>query len=87
MDPIIRGAHGCCEVEALDHALSRLQRGELTAIEAIAGLLAEEYAVSCPNLASRPVCNSTHDPWALARVPAGRPEPLQELRSPWRREA
>ena len=31
-------------LEALDHTLSRLERGELTAIEAIAGLLGEEYA-------------------------------------------
>ena len=31
-------------LEALDHTLSRLERGELTAIEAIDGLLGEEYA-------------------------------------------
>lgn len=31
-------------LEALDHTLSRLERGELTAIEAIGGLLGEEYA-------------------------------------------
>jgi hypothetical protein len=31
-------------LEALDHTLSQLERGEITAIEAIAGLLGEEYA-------------------------------------------
>ena len=31
-------------LEALDHTLSRIERGEITAIEAIASLLSEEYA-------------------------------------------
>ena len=31
-------------LEALDHTLRRLERGELSAIEAIDGLLAEEHA-------------------------------------------
>jgi hypothetical protein len=78
---------GCPARGRLDHTLSRLQRGEFTAIEAIAGLLAEGYAVSCPNLALRPVFNCTHDPRARARVRAGWPEPLPELRYPWRTTA
>ena len=31
-------------LEALDHTVRRIERGELTALEAIDGLLAEEYA-------------------------------------------
>lgn len=33
-------------LEALDHTLSRLERGELTAIEAIAGLLGDAHSTS-----------------------------------------
>lgn len=33
-----------CALEALDHAVRRLERGELSALEAIDGLLSEEYA-------------------------------------------
>jgi hypothetical protein len=31
-------------LEALDHTVRRIERGELTALEAIDGLLAEEHA-------------------------------------------
>ena len=39
------GLHMPCALEALDHTVQRLEKGEISALEAIEGLLGEEHAI------------------------------------------